>query len=172
MPELPDVEVLRRRFAKKALRRRIDAVNVPAPRILAGVSAREFRARLIGRCFSEARRYGKRLYCALTGDAVHTPLHHLPAPCAMCCGAPSRAAPIRSGCQTNFLIPPHACGELCPHCGSTVQRLTIHGRQQRRRVRVSPKAGVRGGTEAAVAWSVLYGSGIRICSKPRIRRIR
>lgn len=65
MPELPDVEVVRRRFAKKGLRRRIDAVEVNVPRILAGVSPREFRARLIGRRFRAARRYGKRLYCAL-----------------------------------------------------------------------------------------------------------
>jgi formamidopyrimidine-DNA glycosylase len=63
MPELPDVEVIRRRFAKRTLQRQINAVDVPAPRILAGVSARAFRARLVGHRFREARRHGKRLYC-------------------------------------------------------------------------------------------------------------
>lgn len=65
MPELPDVEVLRRRFARSGLKRRIDAVDARTPRILAGASASAFRDRLTGRRFREARRYGKRLYCAL-----------------------------------------------------------------------------------------------------------
>lgn len=65
MPELPDVEILRRRFAARGLGRRIDAVGLQTPRILAGISPRELSARLIGRQFREARRYGKRLYCAL-----------------------------------------------------------------------------------------------------------
>lgn len=68
MPELPEVEVYRSRFATKALRRRIDAVGVQAPRILGGISARDFSARLIGHRFTAARRYGKRLYCSLDRD--------------------------------------------------------------------------------------------------------
>ncbi|MFL6621884.1 MAG: Fpg/Nei family DNA glycosylase [Sulfurifustis sp.] len=65
MPELPDVEILRRRFAAQGVGHRIDAVGVQTPRILAGISAREFSARLIGRKFRRAQRHGKRLYCML-----------------------------------------------------------------------------------------------------------
>lgn len=65
MPELPEVEVYRRRLSAKGLRRRIDAVGVQTPRILQGVSARDFSARLIGTRLESARRYGKRLYAAL-----------------------------------------------------------------------------------------------------------
>jgi len=64
VPELPEVEVYRRRLAR-ALRARIDAVGVQTPRILQGVSAREFSARLIGARLTSARRHGKRLYAAL-----------------------------------------------------------------------------------------------------------
>lgn len=65
MPELPDVEVMRRRFARGGLKRRIDAVEVITPRVLAGLSPPQLRARLIGRRFRATRRYGKRLYCSL-----------------------------------------------------------------------------------------------------------
>ena len=70
MPELPEVETYRRRIAAKALRRRIDAVGVQAPRILGKLSARDFSARLVGRELRDARRYGKRLYCALDRDGA------------------------------------------------------------------------------------------------------
>lgn len=68
MPELPDVEVLRRRFAKGALERPIRAVDVKRPRILAGVSTRGLAKHLVGRRFQDVRRYGKRLYCAVDRD--------------------------------------------------------------------------------------------------------
>lgn len=70
MPELPDVEIYRRRFTAKALGRRIDAVGIQTPRILGRLSPREFSARLIGRRFRAARRYGKRLYAALDDGAA------------------------------------------------------------------------------------------------------
>jgi formamidopyrimidine-DNA glycosylase len=65
MPELPDVEIFRRRFAAKGLRRLIDAVDVRTPRVVAKVSPNELKRRLIGGEFKEARRYGKRLYVGL-----------------------------------------------------------------------------------------------------------
>lgn len=65
VPELPDVEVLRRRFARNGLKRRIASVAVQTPRILAGLTPQELGARLVGRTFRQTRRYGKRLYCAL-----------------------------------------------------------------------------------------------------------
>lgn len=65
MPELPEVEVYRRRLAAKGLKRRVDAVGVQTPRILQGISVRDFSARLIGARLESARRYGKRLYAAL-----------------------------------------------------------------------------------------------------------
>lgn len=65
MPELPDVEVIRRTFSRRALKRPIADVEVKAPRILGGLSEWELKARIVGRQFRQARRYGKRLYCAL-----------------------------------------------------------------------------------------------------------
>lgn len=67
LPELPEVEIYRRRLQTKGLRRRIDAVGVQTPRILQSVSARDFSARLIGARLESARRHGKRLYAALDG---------------------------------------------------------------------------------------------------------
>ncbi|HEY8552972.1 MAG TPA: DNA-formamidopyrimidine glycosylase family protein [Burkholderiales bacterium] len=74
MPELPEVEIFRRRFAANALRRRIDAVGAQRAGVLDGISARQFSARLIGRRFTGVARHGKRLYCRLDRNgwmAVH-----------------------------------------------------------------------------------------------------
>jgi formamidopyrimidine-DNA glycosylase len=61
MPELPDVEGFKRIFAKNALRKTIDRVNVSDARILGKLSARTFASRLQGAKFVAVRRHGKHL---------------------------------------------------------------------------------------------------------------
>ena len=73
MPELPEVEVVRRGLEAHVLHRPVAAVEVlhsrPVRRHLAGPD--DFVARLTGRTFSDARRRGKYLWLPLdTGDAL------------------------------------------------------------------------------------------------------
>jgi formamidopyrimidine-DNA glycosylase len=73
MPELPEVETVRRGLAHGIPGRRISSVEVlhprPLRRHLAG--AADFQDRLIGQTFTEPRRRGKYLWLPLThGDAV------------------------------------------------------------------------------------------------------
>ncbi|MDO5534889.1 MAG: bifunctional DNA-formamidopyrimidine glycosylase/DNA-(apurinic or apyrimidinic site) lyase [Propionibacteriaceae bacterium] len=73
MPELPEVEVVRRGLETAVIGRRIEAVSVlhprPVRRHLAGPD--DFAATLAGRTFSSPRRRGKFLWLPLTdGDAV------------------------------------------------------------------------------------------------------
>ncbi len=73
MPELPEVEVVRRGLAQHVVGRRIDDVTVLDPRSvrrhLAG--PHDFTARLTGRTVVDARRRGKYLWLAVDGgDAV------------------------------------------------------------------------------------------------------
>ena len=65
MPELPDVETLRRYFARNALGERIRDVEVRAPSLLEGISPRALRERLKGGRFAAARRHGKYLFAIL-----------------------------------------------------------------------------------------------------------
>jgi len=65
MPELPDVEVYRRRIEAGALRRRFERVEVLDSAVLDGVSAQTLGRRLKGRRFEEARRHGKSLFVLL-----------------------------------------------------------------------------------------------------------
>ncbi len=73
MPELPEVETVRRGLASSITGRRVEAVTVlhprPVRRHLAGPD--DFAATLRGRTFAEPRRRGKYLWLPLTdGDAV------------------------------------------------------------------------------------------------------
>lgn len=74
MPELPEVEVVRRGLADHVLDRRIAAVEVAHPRSvrrhLAGGD--DFAARLTGRTITGARRRGKYLWLDLDGGAADT----------------------------------------------------------------------------------------------------
>ena len=65
MPELPDVEVLKRYVDAKALRRRIEKVEVRDARILEGVSPDALKRELEGNAFVSTRRQGKRLLVRL-----------------------------------------------------------------------------------------------------------
>lgn len=68
MPELPDVELFRRRVAAGALGRPIAAVEVAEARLLAGgLSAERLARTLAGDRFRETRRHGKHLFVGLGG---------------------------------------------------------------------------------------------------------
>lgn len=65
MPELPDVEIFRRRFDDAATGERITEAKVKDARLLDGISARELERRLLGRRIRSTERHGKHLIAAL-----------------------------------------------------------------------------------------------------------
>lgn len=73
MPELPDVEAFRRRFARHAIGRTIGEVVVTDPGILRNVTAHELNDALHGRRFDEPERRGKWLIAWTDGPS---PLIH------------------------------------------------------------------------------------------------
>ena len=68
MPELPDVEIYKRRLARGALRKKITHVAVGDARILGKLSPRNFRSHLLGRKLLSTRRHGKHLLAKIEGD--------------------------------------------------------------------------------------------------------
>lgn len=70
MPELPDVEHLRRRLAKAAAGRRIEQVLTTDPGILRNVAASDLDRALRGHRFGQPERHGKWLIAWTTGPAV------------------------------------------------------------------------------------------------------
>ncbi|GAA3625908.1 bifunctional DNA-formamidopyrimidine glycosylase/DNA-(apurinic or apyrimidinic site) lyase [Microlunatus ginsengisoli] len=73
MPELPEVEVVRRGLATALTGRRIAGVDVLHPRPVRRhlLGADDFASSLVGRTFAEPRRRGKYLWLPLTdGDAI------------------------------------------------------------------------------------------------------
>lgn len=67
MPELPDVEVFRRRLAATGLHRRIDRVRVHDSSLPRAVSRRHLQQALTGRELQRTRRHGKQLFAAVSG---------------------------------------------------------------------------------------------------------
>jgi formamidopyrimidine-DNA glycosylase len=65
MPELPDVEIFRRRLDKAAAGRRITDAKVKDARLLSGISARELERRLVGQRIRTTQRHGKHLIAEL-----------------------------------------------------------------------------------------------------------
>jgi formamidopyrimidine-DNA glycosylase len=65
MPELPDVEIFRRRLDHAAAGRRITDAKVIDARLLDGISARELERRLVGRRIRRTERHGKHLIAEL-----------------------------------------------------------------------------------------------------------
>ena len=72
MPELPEVEMYARYFARHALHQKIDRVRVLDERILGGTRKAVFTRELRGRSFEEVRRHGKHLFARTSS---HTWLH-------------------------------------------------------------------------------------------------
>jgi formamidopyrimidine-DNA glycosylase len=65
MPELPEVELFRRRASRGALGKRIRRVEVRAARLLAGVRAAKLRRALNDSRLTSTRRHGKELFLQL-----------------------------------------------------------------------------------------------------------
>ena len=74
MPELPDVEVFRRRLDDAAASRRITDAKVKDARLLDGISAPELERRLVGRRILSTQRHGKHLI-AMLEDGMAFILH-------------------------------------------------------------------------------------------------
>lgn len=71
MPELPEVETVRRGLAREFVGRRIERVEVGRDRTVRRTSREELTARLVGRTAIDARRRGKYLLFALdSGDEL------------------------------------------------------------------------------------------------------
>jgi formamidopyrimidine-DNA glycosylase len=68
MPELPDVELYRRRLDAHALQRRIDDIAVSDARILGDLRKAQFVERLQGNRLERSRRHGKHLLVQLGRD--------------------------------------------------------------------------------------------------------
>ncbi len=73
MPELPEVETLRRGLEREALGRRITGVIIGNPKTLRGQSEASFRDRAIGRIVRRVDRRGKYLLMPLAATAPDTP---------------------------------------------------------------------------------------------------
>ncbi|OHV38177.1 MULTISPECIES: bifunctional DNA-formamidopyrimidine glycosylase/DNA-(apurinic or apyrimidinic site) lyase [Pseudofrankia] len=98
MPELPEVEVVRRGLERGVVGRTIAKVSVLHPRAVrrhvAGTA--DFEAALTGQTVTAARRRGKYLWLALAApDGLDTPLENLP-----------DTPPDRSGVPEASLVPP------------------------------------------------------------------
>lgn len=74
MPELPDVEIFRRRLERGVGRRRIIDAKVKDARLLRGISARECERHLGGHYIRETQRHGKYLIAKLD-DGIAFVLH-------------------------------------------------------------------------------------------------
>jgi len=71
MPELPEVEMYARYFARHALHQRILRVDVRDERILADIRKETFARKLKGRSFERVRRHGKHLFADAGGLWLH-----------------------------------------------------------------------------------------------------
>ena len=81
MPELPEVEIYSRYFARHGLRKKIAAVRVLDHRVLGDIRPERLAGALRGRAFSQVRRHGKHLFAdagplwlhlhfGMTGDLI------------------------------------------------------------------------------------------------------
>lgn len=68
MPELPEVETLRRGLEQQVLERRITDVFVAIPKVLKGQSPQDFRDRVVGRSIQRVDRRGKYLLIRLAAS--------------------------------------------------------------------------------------------------------
>ena len=77
MPELPEVEMFARYFARHALHQRIARVELIDERILGEVRAEVFVRRLKGTTFAEVRRHGKHFFALATRNSQPATWLHL-----------------------------------------------------------------------------------------------
>ena len=75
MPELPEVEIYARYFARHALNQKIARVDVRDERILGEIRADAFVRKLKGRVFTSVRRHGKHLFAETSAKDTWLHLH-------------------------------------------------------------------------------------------------
>jgi formamidopyrimidine-DNA glycosylase len=75
VPELPDVEAFSRYLERTAAHRRIEDVQVHAPRMLQEVSAPSFAQRVKKKQLEHPKRHGKLLFVDLGEDGSHLVMH-------------------------------------------------------------------------------------------------
>ena len=75
MPELPDVEIFKRRFEESALDQNIQEIVVQDERLLKDIGVDAFKSRLSGRSFQEVSRHGKYCFAAVSGAVGWLVLH-------------------------------------------------------------------------------------------------
>src|SRR5947208_173845 len=154
MPELPEVEIYARYFARHALRQRIARVRVLDERILGAVRKEAFARALRGRAFTRVRRHGKHLFADAGGTWLH--LHFgMTGDLGYYRDDPPRfpvdrltAAEIRTIFTTmrkilltvierhergddyppRYLIHHREEGARCPRCGGTIVKSVVFGR--------------------------------------------
>ncbi len=73
MPEMPEVETIRRTVAARAAGRRVEAVEVRRPKFVEPLTPEEFTERVAGRRITEVDRRGKYLILRLTEDTRNAP---------------------------------------------------------------------------------------------------
>src|SRR5260370_676109 len=75
MPELPDVEILKRYLDATALHQQIEAVSVKNPQILPYLSPQTLARKLRGHKLRASRRHGKWMFAALDGRGGYVVFH-------------------------------------------------------------------------------------------------
>ena len=100
MPELPEVEVVRRGLARHVVDRTIAHVDVAHPRAVRRhiEGGDDFAARLVGRTITAARRRGKYLWLELgtvTDPATTRRIARSGSPCRTPCSTPRRIPATR-----------------------------------------------------------------------------
>jgi len=70
MPELPDVEIFRQRFDRKARGRTVSEVRVLVSRLLNRVTPKKLNRALVGQRVVATKRHGKHLFVELDGGSV------------------------------------------------------------------------------------------------------
>lgn len=75
MPELPDVETMRRHLQAEAVGRRIEGVAVPDPLVLRGLAPAALDDALAGKELTDTLRWGKWLFAAAAGAGPWLLLH-------------------------------------------------------------------------------------------------
>lgn len=76
MPELPDVEILRRYFDRHCRGRTVTGLEAPGKRVLRNISPGRLRQLVLGKKFLESGRHGKHLFAhAADGDGTWLDFH-------------------------------------------------------------------------------------------------
>jgi formamidopyrimidine-DNA glycosylase len=69
MPELPDVEIFKQYLDSTSLHKNIERVQILAPEMLKGITAKKLKAAIEGHAFKATRRHGKYLFVSLENSS-------------------------------------------------------------------------------------------------------